>query len=62
MEEVICINNACNEKIYVKGDRVGNYISVLESGYIILKDGTFVILSENHGESLTDFYFSYHSN
>lgn len=62
MEEVICINNNCNEKIYVKGDRLGNYVSVLESGYIILQDGTFVILSENHGESLTDFYFLYHSN
>ena len=60
MENIICINNINNKKIYVNGDKTGNYISVLESGYVILKDGTYVILGNNHGESLTDFYFSYH--
>lgn len=60
MENIICINNVKNKRIYVNGDKTGNYISVLEAGYVILKDGTYIILSNNHGESLTDFYFLYH--
>lgn len=62
MKNFINIKNACNNDIIVRGDKTGDYISVLESGYIILKDGTFVILGDDHGDSLTNFYLAYHGN
>lgn len=61
MEGIIEVEKENGNKFFTRGDKEGKYISVLECGYIILKDGTFIILSNNHGESLTDFYVTYHN-
>lgn len=62
MDDMIEINNMMGNTFCVRGDIDGNYISTMEYGYVILKDGTFVILSEDHGNSLTDFYVAYTNN
>lgn len=60
MEEIISVKDVYGNDFLVRGDKEGKFISVLAPGYIILKDGTFILTSDNHGESLTDFYVSYH--
>lgn len=61
MEGLICIKDIAGNDLLVKGDLEGKFISVLECGYVILKDGTFIILGNDHGESLTEFYAKYHN-
>ena len=61
MEECIRVKGIFGNEFFAPGDTEGKFISVLECGYVILKDGTFVVLSNKHGESLTDFYINYHN-
>lgn len=54
------IESINRSKFLKKGLNNSEAVSVLEYGYIILKDGSFVRLEKNHNECLSDFYASYH--
>ena len=56
MDNFIEIKNDNGDIIKLVGDKYGTYISTLEMGYIILPTGEFVLLENDHGQSMESFF------
>lgn len=61
MKNFIEVKNDNGKIIKLVGDKDGTYISTLEMGYIILPTGEFVLLENDHGQSMEIFFNQFYN-